>query len=108
MRPAKTMSYDKVYEDSVVVVDCGPFWRRWGLRTAECSSLWFVKDACGVVCCVFTWFLLFYAEYVVFFVILIPNPNQIHSIINGSIFQFFFVMALVSHAKAMLTDPVSI
>ena len=95
------------YDDSVVVIDCGPFWRRLGISWPECQTLWFVKDICGVICVLFTWGLVFYADFVVTFVMLIPAPNQIHSIINGVIFHFFACLALVAHTKCMLTDPVS-
>ncbi len=96
------------YEGAVAVIDCAPFWRKFGLKWRDCQTLWFVKDACGVVCAVFTWLLVLYADYVVFFVMLYAAPNQIHSIINGVIFQFFSFLALASHTKAMLSDPVSL
>ena len=95
------------YDDAVVIMDCTPFWRRFGLSWPDCETVWFVKDICGFICAMFTWFLIFYANFVVIFVILMPAPNQIHSIINGVIFQFFATMAIASHTKCMLTDPVS-
>lgn len=93
------------YEDAICHIDCGPFWRRFGISWPECTKLWFVKDICGLICAIMTWSLVLYSEFVVFFVMLIPAPNQIHSIINGVIFQFFAFMAVASHVKAMLTDP---
>lgn len=93
------------YEDSVVVMDCTPFWRRLGITWPQCARVWFVKDICGIICAIFTWLLLLYAEFVILFVMLLPAPDQIHSIINGVIFQFFTCLAFASHLKAMLTDP---
>ena len=96
------------HDDTVVLVDCTPFWRWFGIRWPQCARLWFVKDICGVVCVIFTWLLVVYAEFVIFFVMLIPSSDQIHSIINGVVFQFFVMLAVASHLKAMLTDPVSL
>lgn len=98
---------DTSYDENVVLMDCGPFWSRLGIVWPQCQSIWLVKDICGLICAIFTWFLIAYAEYVVIFVILLPSPNQIHSIINGTIFQFFAFLAISSHLKAMLSDPVS-
>ena len=104
----KTRHSDKAaYEDSVVLMDCTPFWKKFGITWPQCARIWFVKDICGIICAIFTWLLLLYAEYVIFFVMLFPAPDQIHSIINGVIFQFFTSLAIASHLKAMLTDPVS-
>ena len=104
------------YEDAIATYDCGPFLRRIGLisRASRAAGtamhtgrVWFVKDCCGVVCAVFTWFLILYSEYVVLFVMLYPSPQTYHSLINGAIFQVFVFLAICSHSKAMLTDPVS-
>ena len=96
------------YDASVVLLDCTPFWRWFGITWPNCGNLWFVKDICGAICAIFTWSLVLYAEYVIFFVVLIPAPDQAHSIINGVIFQFFVALAVASHLKTMLTDPVSL
>ena len=105
------------YEDAIATYDCGPFLRRIGFISTHARAigtatrpgqLWFVKDCCGVVCAVFTWLLIFYAEYVVLFVILYPSPQIYHSAINAVVFQTFAFLAICSHSKAMLTDPVSI
>lgn len=66
---------------------------------------WCVKDACGIICAVITWSLVFFAEIVVLFVLLIPNKDRIYSTINGIIFHILAFLALSSHASAMLTDP---
>jgi len=89
-----------------MIIDCRPFWRKIGVSWSHIDSLWLVKDCCGLVCAAFTWFLIAYAEFVVVFIILLPSQNEIHSIINGSIFQFFTALAFLSHLRAMMTDPV--
>ena len=95
-------------EDGVKTVDLGPLCRKLGLAWLMTDPrLWCVKDICGWVCAIFTWLLVLYAEYVVNFVMLIHNPNPTWSILNGIIFQFFAFMAVASHVRCMLTDPVS-
>lgn len=69
--------------------------------------MWFIRDACGIVCAVITWFLVFYAEFVVVFVMLLPSKNLFYSIVNGALFNVFAFLALASHLRAMCTDPVS-
>lgn len=71
------------------------------------DTMWFIRDGCGIVCGVITWFLVFYAEFVVVFVLLLPAKNLAYSLFNGLIFNSLAFLALASHAKAMCTDPVS-
>lgn len=71
------------------------------------GTMWFVRDGCGIVCSIITWFLVFYAEFVVVFVMLLPAKNMAYSLFNGVIFNGLAFLALASHAKAMCTDPVS-
>ena len=95
------------YQDAIALMDCTPFWRRLGIRWTLCQRMWFVKDVCGVICALFTWGLLLYAEYVVTLVVLLPSPDILHSLVNGVIFQVLIFLAVSSHLKTMLTDPVS-
>ena len=98
-------------EDGVVIIDCGPCLQRFGLvKLARLfpPELWFVKDICGIICVVLTWLLIVYAEYVVMFIMLIPAPNPAYGLANMILFQFLAFLALASHSKAMVTDPVSI
>lgn len=74
----------------------------------EAGAMWFVRDACGIVCAIITWFLVFYAEFVVLFVMLLPSKNLTYSIINGVVFNGLGFLALASHFRAMCTDPVSL
>ncbi|XP_068092429.1 palmitoyltransferase ZDHHC3 isoform X2 [Hyperolius riggenbachi] len=69
------------------------------------DKVWFIKDGCGIACGVVTWFLVFYAEFVVFFVMLLPSKDIIYSTINGIIFNALAFLALASHMRAMITDP---
>jgi palmitoyltransferase len=93
------------YQDAIAKVDCRPFWRRFGITNSGCSDVWFVKDICGVICAIFTWLLIAYAEFVVVFVMLVPAPGRVHSFINGIIFELFAFLAVASHLKAMFSDP---
>ncbi|XP_069769566.1 palmitoyltransferase ZDHHC3 isoform X2 [Narcine bancroftii] len=69
------------------------------------DRIWFIKDGCGLACVIVTWMLIFYAEFVVVFVMLIPGKDLVYSIINGIIFNALAFLALASHTRAMLTDP---
>lgn len=68
--------------------------------------MWFIRDGCGIACAIVTWFLVLYAEFVVLFVMLIPSRDYAYSIINGIVFNLLAFLALASHCRAMLTDPV--
>ncbi|KAL8165518.1 UNVERIFIED_CONTAM: Palmitoyltransferase zdhhc3 [Gekko kuhli] len=69
------------------------------------GTMWFIRDGCGIACAVITWFLVFYADFVVLFVMLIPSRDYIYSAINGVVFHALAFLALASHLRAMLTDP---
>ncbi|MGH0124608.1 UNVERIFIED_CONTAM: hypothetical protein FKN15_019449 [Acipenser sinensis] len=69
------------------------------------DGMWFIQDGCGIVCGVITWLLVFYAEFVVLFVMLVPSKSLVYSIINGVLFNVLAFLALASHFRAMLTDP---
>lgn len=71
------------------------------------DRLWFIRDGCGMVCAVITWMLVLYADFVVTFVMLLPSKDFWFSVINGTLFNCLAVMALASHMRTMLTDPVS-
>lgn len=69
-------------------------------------TLWFIQDSCGMVCATMTWFLVLYAEFVVNFVMLLPAKSFWYSLLNGAAFNSLAVLALASHLRTMLTDPV--
>ena len=77
------------------------------ITSSSASAMWFIKDTCGIVCAVITWLLVFYAEFVVLFVMLLPSKNLMYSIVNGTLFNTLAFLALASHLRAMCTDPVS-
>uniref|UniRef100_A0A3Q2YA14 Palmitoyltransferase n=1 Tax=Hippocampus comes TaxID=109280 RepID=A0A3Q2YA14_HIPCM len=76
-------------------------------HTAGNRTLWFIQDSCGMVCAGMTWFLVLYAEFVVNFVMLLPAKNFWYSLLNGATFNALAVLALASHLRTMLSDPVS-
>lgn len=69
-------------------------------------TVWFIQDSCGMVCATMTWFLVLYAEFVVNFVMLLPSKNFWYSLLNGAAFNSLAILALASHLRTMLTDPV--
>lgn len=73
---------------------------------SKASHHWFVWDPCGIVCAVVTYILIVYGELVVLFVLAPPFPT-IGTAINVFIFTTLAFLAVVSHVKAMCTDPVS-
>uniref|UniRef100_A0A3P9J482 Palmitoyltransferase n=1 Tax=Oryzias latipes TaxID=8090 RepID=A0A3P9J482_ORYLA len=75
------------------------------ITSSSTSGLWFIRDTCGIVCGVITWLLVFYAEFVVVFVMLLPSKNLIYSVVNGTVFNSLAFLALASHLRAMCTDP---
>ncbi len=70
------------------------------------SGHWFVWDPCGIVCAVMTYILILYGEFVVVAVLAPPFPT-LGTAICVLIFTAFSTLSVVSHLKAMLTDPVS-
>ncbi|CAL8259710.1 unnamed protein product [Boreogadus saida] len=75
------------------------------ITSSSASAMWFIRDACGIVCAVITWMLVLYAEFVVVFVMLLPSKNLTYSLINGVVFNSLAFLALASHFRAMCTDP---
>lgn len=71
------------------------------------DRVWFIHDGCGMICAVLTWLLVVYADFVVTFVMLLPSKDFWYSVVNGVIFNCLAVLALSSHLRTMLTDPVS-
>ena len=72
------------YQDNIALIDVSSILRRFGIRRSSYGvKAWFVKDVCGIICAVITWSLIFYAEYVIMVVMLLPSPSKYHSLING-------------------------
>ena len=76
------------------------------LREAT-ARVWFIQDGCGMVCAFITWFLVLYADFVVTFVMLLPSKSVAYAVVNGVLFNCLAVLALTSHLRTLLTDPVS-
>ncbi|KFV65708.1 Palmitoyltransferase ZDHHC3 [Dryobates pubescens] len=72
---------------------------------AALGTMWFIRDGCGIACAVVTWMLVFYADFVVLLVMLVPSRDYVYSVINGTLFNTLAFLALASHFRAMLTDP---
>ncbi|TYZ68840.1 hypothetical protein PybrP1_011541 [[Pythium] brassicae (nom. inval.)] len=68
--------------------------------------LWCNKDPCGLICAALSWLLVLYAECVVVGVVIYPWMGfSLQGIANIGAFTAICFLALVSHGKAMLTDP---
>ena len=74
---------------------------------SDSTQLWFIQDGCGLICAFITWFLVLYADFVVTFVMLLPAKSVWYAVVNGVLFNGLAVLALTSHLRTMLTDPVS-
>jgi hypothetical protein len=71
------------------------------------SGHWFVWDPCGIVCAVMTYILIGYGELVVLLVLAPPFPT-LGTALCVLIFTAFASLAVISHVRAMMTDPVSL
>lgn len=78
-------------------------------RVVRCCGqrVWFVRDICGVICALLTWGLVLYAQYVVVGVILYPNLGSPYATAHFILFEALAFLAVVSHVRTMVTDPVS-
>jgi hypothetical protein len=78
---------------------------------SSCPNIfdWCVKDGFGLSCCILTWLLFFYGEFVIIFVILIPkNYSFEFNLINLFLFHFLEFLAISSHCRTMFSNPVCI
>ena len=80
-----------------------------GRRSKCCKFSWFVNDGVGIGCAIFTYLLIGYAEFVVVFVMLLPEVVRAAAfgVFHATAFTFFACLALVAHSRAMCSDPVS-
>lgn len=76
-------------------------------RNHELWGRWFVWDPCGIACAIATYIFLVYGELVVLFVATPPFPSML-TIIFLLVFTALATLSIISHLKAMFTDPVSI
>ena len=70
------------------------------------TGTWFVWDPCGITCAVFTYGLLLYGVIVMFVVVVPAFPYYI-TWLNAFLLVFLVFLCIVSHVKAMMTNPVS-
>lgn len=80
-----------------------------GRRSKCCKFSWFINDGVGIGCAIFTYLLIGYAEFVVVFVMLLPEVVRAAAfgLFHATAFTFFACLALVAHSRAMCSDPVS-
>lgn len=62
------------------------------------------QDVCGMFCACLTWGLIFYANFVVLNVVLLPYPSP-YSVINTVLFLSVTTLVVSSHLRTMLSDP---
>ena len=72
------------------------------------KRVWCVTDICGIICAVMTWLLITYAEIVMVLVMCGTATHPTYTCLNLIMFNVFAFLAVVSHARAMFTDPVSL
>lgn len=65
---------------------------------------WFVSDVAGIVCSTMTYILVLYSQFVIVTVVLLPDPI-ISTVIQVSVFSILSFLALLSHLRAMTTNP---
>ncbi|GAU95382.1 hypothetical protein RvY_07008-2 [Ramazzottius varieornatus] len=69
---------------------------------------WFVRDSCGIVCCIFTWLLIAYAIFAVNVVIInsaIARAAIYFAWCNGILFNGLVLLAVVSHVRTVMSEP---
>lgn len=69
------------------------------------SDTWFVCDPCGIVCAAITYLLIAYGEFVVLAILAPPFPT-LCTLLSVAVFTGLSTLAVVSHVKAMMTEPV--
>lgn len=70
------------------------------------KSQWFIWDPCGIACVVFTYIFLAYGVLVLLAVVGPAFPD-VYTLLATCAFSFLVFLSVVSHVKAMITNPVS-
>lgn len=66
----------------------------------------FRKDPCGILCALLTYSAMGYADYVVINWLIVPTFSQsLWGVAHVILFNVVLLLALVSHFRAMVTDP---
>lgn len=78
-----------------------------GRKSNCCGLSWFVNDGVGIGCAIFTYLLIAYAEFVVVFVMLLPEvvTSAAIGVFHAIAFTLLAGLALVAHSRAMCSDP---
>ncbi|KAI7697973.1 Palmitoyltransferase ZDHHC3 [Sarcoptes scabiei] len=69
------------------------------------GKTWFVRDVCGIMCAIFSYILMIFAQYVLITILFIPEENSVAKVINIAVFEFFTFLAFAAHLRTMFTDP---
>ena len=83
---------------------------RWlnsiSIGTHHSTHIWLNLDACGLICGVLTFCLIGYGDYVFTWKLVYPWLQSSHlGLFHISAFNLFALLAMISHVRAMLTDP---
>jgi len=74
-------------------------------NVAFLGRIWLVTDCCGLVCAFITWMLVGYAEFAFLALFFLSNDLTLSLTIDTLIFNGCAALALMSHYRAMTTDP---
>ena len=70
------------------------------------GSHWFIWDPCGIACAVATYIFLVYGV-IVLLAVVAPAFPDVYTFLSFLAFTSFVALSIISHVKAMMTDPVS-
>lgn len=81
--------------------------RRRGCGTLDVNKYWLNLDPCGLVCSSLVYFIVFFCDYNVVTKVIIPwfGPYTVSAWFHGIFFNILASLALLSHARAMLSNP---
>jgi len=96
------------YRDSIKTIDITAVCHLLRLKRYKRCRLWVVNDLCGVICAVFTYSLIIFAECVAYFILFCDLLDSAHTFVNASVFHICTMLAVVSHLVCMFTDPVRV
>jgi len=96
------------YHDAISIVNLNRFFRHYGVPVPRsiCTHLWMVRDCAGWVGAVFTWFLIVGGELLVMLA-LAAQQFTFFTLLNGVLQLSCAALGIISHLRAMFTDPVT-
>ena len=112
--PAYTMSHAdisaqlKIYRSNTTLLNPSRYLNRLIRRPGYFGPLmlWWVRDWGGLICSVFTWFLVVFGE-VTFTVLILASQDPISAVLHGLFNYTCAWLGIIAHLRAMFTDPVS-